>query len=93
MKWEGVSLKKILKKLKPREDWKYMIQYGADGYTTSCPRDVIESENVFITWKVNDEELSLEHGIIRIIIPNHYGSKGSKYLEKIEFSVENKKGL
>lgn len=93
MTWEGVSMKKILAKYPPRKDWKYMIQYGADGYTCSCPRDVIESAPAFITWKANGTDLSSEHGVIRMIIPDHYGSKGSKYLEKIEFTTENKKGL
>ena len=38
VKWTGIPMKKILEFVKPKKDWKFLLQYGRDGYITNMPR-------------------------------------------------------
>ena len=47
VQWTGIPLKKILQKVKPDPSWKFLIQYGADNYSTNVPREDVEHDDVF----------------------------------------------
>jgi len=93
VKWRGIPLKKILDYIKPKNDWRFLIQHSVDGYTTNIPRKDIEGEEVFIAYEMDGKPISREHGYIRIIIPHLYGWKSAKYLTTLEFAKSDKPGF
>jgi DMSO/TMAO reductase YedYZ molybdopterin-dependent catalytic subunit len=83
--WEGVSLKKILQKAVPKSGVVKTVFHSEDGYTDSIPYDLSFSEEPFLAFKMNGEDLPQVHGYpLRAIIPGIYGMKNVKWLSKIE---------
>lgn len=93
VKWSGVSLVDVIKHVKPSHEWQYLIQYGADGYSTNVTRDDVMKHTAFIAFELDGKPIPREHGGIRIIIPHLYAWKGSKFLTKLEFSKKDKPGF
>lgn len=92
VKWTGIPFKKIIELVKP-DKWKFLIQYGRDGYSTNVPREDVEKENVFLAFELDGKPIPKEHGYIRMIIPKLYAWKTSKFLYKLEFSEVDKPGF
>ncbi|RJQ17158.1 sulfite oxidase-like oxidoreductase [Candidatus Woesearchaeota archaeon] len=91
--WKGIPIKNILKKVNPDPSWKFLIQYGKDGYSTNVSREDIEHDDVFLAFELNHKPIPKEHGFVRLIIPHLYGWKASKFLTELEFSLEDKPGF
>ncbi|MDO8661526.1 MAG: molybdopterin-dependent oxidoreductase, partial [Candidatus Woesearchaeota archaeon] len=91
--WTGVSMKKLLDYVKPAQNWKHLIQYGADGYSTNVPREDVEKDTVFLAFALNGKPIPKEHGYVRLIIPQLYAWKTSKFLTQLEFSSKDKPGF
>jgi len=91
--WTGVPFQQILKKANPKPTWKFLLQYGLDGYSTNVPREDMERPDVFIAFELDGKPIPREHGSIRLIIPHLYAWKGAKFLSKIEFSDTDKPGF
>lgn len=92
VKWTGIPFKKIIEFVKPNK-WKFLIQYGRDGYSTNVPREDVERENVFLAFELDGKPIPKEHGYVRMIIPHLYAWKTSKFLYKLEFSETDKPGF
>lgn len=91
--WSGVSMARILNYVKPLPNWKHLIQYGADGYSTNVPREDVERDNVFLAFALDGKPIPKEHGYVRLIIPHLYTWKTSKFLTQLEFSAKDKPGF
>jgi len=94
VKWEGIKLRDIINKSKPKKDSEYVMFHCNDGYTTIIPfSDAIEKKSI-LALKINDEELSTEQGFpIRAVIPQLYGWKSAKWLNKIEILTKYQDGF
>lgn len=92
-KWTGVPWPKIVDYVKPKSNWKHIIQYGKDGYSTNVPRADLERENVFLAFEYEGKPIPQEHGYIRLIIPHLYAWKTSKFLTRIEFTEKDAPGF
>jgi len=93
VKWTGIPMKKILELVKPGKKWKYLIQYGRDDYTTNVPREDVERDDCFLAFELDGKPIPREHGYVRLIIPHLYAWKTSKFLFKLEFVSEDRKGF
>lgn len=93
VKWTGIPIKKILEYVKPTPNWKHLIQYGKDDYSTNVPREDVERDNVFLAFELEGKPIPREHGYVRLIIPHLYFWKTSKFLTKLEFSEKDKPGF
>jgi len=93
VKWTGIPMKKILEFVKPKKDWKFLLQYGRDGYSTNVPREDVERDDCFLAFELDGKPIPREHGYIRLIIPHLYGWKTSKFLFKLEFAAFDKPGF
>ncbi len=83
--WEGVTLRKILEKAEPKSGLVKTVFYSEDGYTDSIPYSLSLSDDVFLAFKMNGEDLPKVHGYpLRAIVPGIYGMKNVKWLSKIE---------
>jgi len=93
LEWTGIPFLSFLEHVKPKKNWKCLMQLGLDGYTVNAAREDVEREDVFIAYECNGVPLSQEHGCIRLLIPGLYGWKGCKFLGGLEFLEEEQKGF
>ena len=84
--WDGITLRKIIEKAVPKSGLVKTVFYSEDGYTDSIPYSLSLSDDVFLAFKMNGEDLPKVHGYpLRAIVPGIYGMKNVKWLSKIEF--------
>jgi DMSO/TMAO reductase YedYZ molybdopterin-dependent catalytic subunit len=94
MPWKGVRLLDLAALVMPKESATHLMCYGYDTYTTNLPIEEALKEDVLIAHTVFNEPLALEHGgPARMITPQLYAWKGSKWIKRIEFLNANKKGF
>ncbi|MEK6812616.1 MAG: sulfite oxidase-like oxidoreductase [Nanoarchaeota archaeon] len=94
VKWKGIPFKEFLKIVKPKKNWKFLIQEGLDGYTTNVSREDVEHKNVFLAYVLKGKPIPKEHGgPMRLIIPHLYGWKGSKFLSGLKFVEKDEQGF
>jgi len=94
IEWSGIRYLDIEALVKPKNEAKFIIQYGLDDYTTNAPITDFKSDNILLAYKLRGEDLPLEHGApLRMIIPSLYGWKGSKFLYKLEYVEKDKPGF
>jgi len=92
VKWTGIPFKKIIEFAQPDPNWKHVIQFGKDGYSTNAPRADIERDDAFLAFELDGKPIPREHGYVRLIIPHLYAWKTSKFLTAIEFALVDKPG-
>lgn len=84
----------LLDVVKPKSNAHFVIQYGYDGYTTNVPIEDFLKDNALVAYKHDGEYLKPEHGgPARMVIPDLYAWKGSKFLNKIELVEKDASGF
>jgi DMSO/TMAO reductase YedYZ molybdopterin-dependent catalytic subunit len=92
--WAGIKYLDLEKLVGVKPEAKFLIQYGLDGYSTNVPLADVRKENVLLAYELKDKPLPQEHGWpLRMIIPELYAWKGSKFLNKLEFRAEDESGF
>jgi DMSO/TMAO reductase YedYZ molybdopterin-dependent catalytic subunit len=92
-KWEGVSLKTIIKLAEPLANAKYALFLTDQVYTTSLPLDDLTRDDVLLAYRLDDEELPLVHGgPLKLVVPHRYAYKSAKWVRGIKFIEENELG-
>jgi DMSO/TMAO reductase YedYZ molybdopterin-dependent catalytic subunit len=93
-KWEGVSVREILARVKPKAEARHVIFHSYDTYTTNVPLADFAADDVLLAWSWNGEPISREHGgPLRVVMPKLYFWKSAKWIKRIEFSVLDKPGF
>jgi DMSO/TMAO reductase YedYZ molybdopterin-dependent catalytic subunit len=68
--------------------------YGYDTYTTNVSLEEALKPDVLLGHTVDGQPLAVEHGgPLRMITPQLYAWKGSKWIKRIEFMPKNKLGF
>lgn len=94
MNWQGVSLLDIAALVQPKATATHIMCYGYDTYTTNVAIEEALKPDVLLAHTVEGELLALEHGgPLRMITPQLYAWKGSKWIKRIEFMSANKLGF
>lgn len=92
--WQGVSARTILGLVKPKPEAGHVIFHSYDGYTTNVKLKVFSDENVLLAWAWEGKPLAREHGgPVRVIIPDWYFWKSAKWVTRIEFAAEDRRGF
>lgn len=91
--WEGISLKALLEKAKPKG--KYTMHYSSYvGYSTNVPLENCIHEDAMLAYNFNGKPLEPKHGgPLRGIIPGLYLWKSAKWIDSIEIMEEDKPGF
>ena len=100
-RWRGVQFKTIADLAVPREDAHYVLCTGYDfmpgssiPYTTNVPLVRALDRDVLLVHTWEDQPLPREHGgPCRMITPKLYAWKGAKWIRKIEFLAQDRKGF
>ncbi len=92
--WQGVSARTILDIARPRPEAKHVIFHAYDGYTTNVKLDVFSDPNVLLAYGWEGQPLAREHGgPVRVVIPDWYFWKSAKWVTRIEFAAEDRRGF
>lgn len=94
MHWKGVSLLDLAALVHPKETATHILCYGYDGYTTNLSLEEALKPDVLLVHTFDGQPLAVEHGgPARMITPQLYAWKGSKWINRIDFLTENKLGF
>jgi DMSO/TMAO reductase YedYZ molybdopterin-dependent catalytic subunit len=99
--WRGVRFRTIAELAVPREGARHVLCTGYDfmpgsyiPYTTNLPLARAVDADVLLVHTWEGRPLPREHGgPVRMITPKLYAWKGTKWIRKIEFLSEDKKGF
>jgi DMSO/TMAO reductase YedYZ molybdopterin-dependent catalytic subunit len=92
-RFTGVRFKDILAEagLKPNVQVAYIT--ATDGFYESVIMSDMQDDRTLLVYEMNGVPLPIEHGFpLRIYIPNRFGMKQPKWIEKIELLDQNKPG-
>jgi len=100
-RWRGVRFKTIAERAVPRERAAFVSCTGYDfmpgsfiPYTTNLPLARAIEDDVLLVHTWEGRPLPREHGgPCRMITPKLYAWKGAKWIRKIEFLTEDRKGF
>ena len=94
MNWKGVRFLDIAALAQPKETATHILCYGYDDYTTNVSLEEALKPDVLLAHTVEGNPLPKEHGgPVRMITPQLYAWKGSKWISRIEFLAGNKLGF
>lgn len=88
--WQGVSLQSIVDLARPHPAAGALLFFSSDGaYTDSLTLDQAAKPDVILAYNMNGKALPLDQGMpIRLLVPEMYGYKSVKWVNKIEFAPE-----
>ena len=94
MKWKGVRLLDLAALVQPLETATHILCYGYDDYTTNVSMEEALKPDVLLVHTYEGMPLPKEHGgPVRMITPQLYAWKGSKWISRIEFLNSNELGF
>jgi DMSO/TMAO reductase YedYZ molybdopterin-dependent catalytic subunit len=94
MHWKGVSFLDLAALVHPKETATHIMCYGYDAYSTNLSLEEALKPDVLLVHTFDGQPLPIEHGgPVRMITPQLYAWKGSKWIKRIEFLTENKLGF
>jgi len=99
--WRGVRFRSIAEMAVPKESARYILCTGYDfmpgtyiPYTVNLPLNRAVDDDVLLVHTWEGKPLPREHGgPVRMITPKLYAWKGAKWIRKIEFLAEDRKGF
>lgn len=84
-RWVGTPLAELLRDVGVGANAQRVALYGADGYVDSISLDDALKPTTLLVYGVDDQPLTVPHGYpLRLIVPNIFGMKNVKWLERIE---------
>ena len=94
MNWKGVRLLDLAALVQPLDTATHILCYGYDDYTTNVALEEALKPDVLLVHTVEGNPLPKEHGgPVRMITPQLYAWKGSKWISRIEFLTRNRLGF
>lgn len=92
--WQGVRLLDLAALVQPKENATHIMCYGYDDYSTNVSMEEALKPDVLLVHIADGKPLPKEHGgPARMITPQLYAWKGSKWINRIEFMVGNRLGF
>ncbi len=91
--WTGLRLADLVEDLGLRPEANYLYLQSADGFYETVPLEDILNPETLLVYGMNNRSLPDKHGFpLRIYIPNRYGMKQPKWIERIEAVEEDQGG-
>lgn len=92
--WIGVRLADVLAAAEPLDEAEFLMCYGFDGYTTNVPLVEALKPDVLLVHTADGAPLELDHGgPCRMITPQLYAWKGTKWIQRIELMTTDRLGF
>ena len=92
--WEGVTARDLVKLARPKPEAGFVMAHCYSGYATNLPLEVFLEEDVLFAHRREGEPLEPDHGgPLRLVVPSRYGWKSAKWVNGLEFMVEDRMGF
>jgi len=92
--WVGVRLADLAALVVPKSTATHILCYGYDKYTTNMSIEEALKDDVLLVHSADNKPLERDHGgPVRMITPQLYAWKGTKWINRIEFLNRNKLGF
>ncbi len=92
--WEGVTARDLVKLARPKPEAGFVMAHCYGGYATNLPLEVFLEEDVLFAHRREGEPLEPDHGgPLRLVVPSRYGWKSAKWVNGLEFMVEDRMGF
>ena len=92
--WEGIPLRVLAEKAKPKAEAAWVLTHCDYGYTSNLSLQAMLDDDVLVAWGHNGQPLAPEHGYpLRLVVPKRYAWKSAKWLRGLEFMDRNKRGF
>ncbi len=84
--WEGVPIREIVSRARPRPEATFVMQHADPDYTTNIALADLVQDDVLLAIKHNGRDLEPDHGgPMRLVVPKLYFWKSAKWLRGFEF--------
>lgn len=94
MRWRGVRVSTLLALADPKPEATHVMCYGYDGYTTNVVLEELLKGDVLLVHEYEGAPLPIEHGgPARIITPQLYAWKGTKWINRLELMTADRPGF
>ncbi|MCJ8347786.1 sulfite oxidase-like oxidoreductase [bacterium] len=92
--WAGILVTDLLKEIELLPEAKFVVIHAEHGFTTNMALQDFLSQDVILATELDGEQLSPKHGFpLRLVVPKLYFWKSAKWIRKIEFTSENRRGF
>jgi len=92
--WEGVSARHALAVVRPKPEARFIVFHSYDDYTTNLPLADFDAADALLAHSWQGRPLPREHGgPVRAVVPKLYFWKSAKWLRRIEFVAEDRRGF
>lgn len=97
-RWEGVSIREILSRARPKPEARYAMAVGhvgekRYGYSTNIPLADLDRADVLLAMRRNGEDIDADHGgPLRLVVPHLYAWKSCKWIRGLIFMDGDKAG-
>ena len=86
MTMRGVSLASLLESAEPMHDADTAVFHCADGYFTTHPLADLAETEAFLAHQINGQDTPVHGFPLRLVSPNKYGYKWTKWVVRIELA-------
>ena len=92
--WEGVAVREVFKRARPRSEAVAVMAHTHEGYTTNISLRDLDAEDALLAVKHDGQDLPPEHGgPCRLVVPKLYFWKSAKWIRSFEFLDVNAPGF
>jgi DMSO/TMAO reductase YedYZ molybdopterin-dependent catalytic subunit len=92
--WEGVAVRDILARVKPKPSAQFVIAHSWTGYTTNMPLSDLDDDDTLVAFTHDGQPIPPDHGgPVRLIVPKLYAWKSAKWLSGLEFVEKDRPGF
>ena len=93
-RFEGVPVREILARVRPRPEAKFVLVHADPDYTTNLPLADLAEDDVLLALRHDGQDLTAEHGgPLRLVVPKLYFWKSAKWVRAFEFLDVNPPGF
>ncbi len=94
LRWVGVRVSTLVALAEPDDDATHLMGWASDGYCTNVALDEALKDDVLLAHTVDGAPLPVEHGgPLRMITPQLYAWKGSKWICRLELMTADRPGF
>jgi DMSO/TMAO reductase YedYZ molybdopterin-dependent catalytic subunit len=94
LRFTGVRVAEVLALSEPTEKATHLMCHGYDGYSTNIALEEAVKPDVLLAFAVDGAPLPKEHGgPVRVITPQLYAWKGSKWVSRLELLEQDRPGF
>jgi DMSO/TMAO reductase YedYZ molybdopterin-dependent catalytic subunit len=92
--WRGVRFRDLLAAAQPQPEAQVLTFTSAEKpYVDTLTRQQAQLADVMLAYEIDGRPLAREHGApVRVVIPDMYGYKGVKWVERITLGVDAEPG-